>query len=48
MQTTSDTQQEAEQDELVIAAIQRGIYDLRGGRIIYNFPTSEIIQLERP
>lgn len=41
MQTTSDTQQEAEQDELVIAAIQRGIYDLRGGRIIYNFPTQK-------
>lgn len=39
MPTLNDTQQEAEQDPLVIAAIQRGIYELKGGRITYNFPT---------
>ena len=34
-----DTRRDAEQDPLVVAALARGLFELKDGRIIYNFPT---------
>jgi type I restriction enzyme M protein len=43
-----DTRHEAEQDDLIAAALQRGILEIKDDRVTYNFPTKKSYDWNNP
>lgn len=41
MASNKDSRRDAEDDPLIVSATQRGILDIKGDRITYNFPTKK-------